>query len=86
LVHDVFSKKVGRLDAFIVAHSNYYTGQAQTKSDASRRKRSWENFIKSIDYEALKTRTKKKTVGNFKALFSKLGIKIKKPTKEGETE
>jgi hypothetical protein len=71
-----------KLDAQIALQAAVYAAPSYSKAGVSKKKRTWENFIKTLDYNTIKGSTKK-TVGNFKSLFSKLGVKIKAPKQEG---
>lgn len=70
------------LEAAIAAQANFYASPSYSKTDANKKKRTWNNFIKTLDYKSITSKAKNKTVGNFKTLFSKFGVKIKGPKKE----
>jgi hypothetical protein len=72
-----------KLDAYIALQSAVYAAPAYSKSDVSKKKRNWENFIKTLDYGSIVGKSNK-TVGNLKSLFSKLGVRIKTPEQGGK--
>jgi hypothetical protein len=68
-----------KLDAFIIAQATRYTSPTYSRSDVHKKNKSWGDFIKTLDYESLKSKVTKKTIGTYRSMFSRFGIMIKGP-------
>jgi len=67
-----------REKAMVTANAMLLSSPVYSKKDATQRRMAWDRFINSLTWGALEKKANKKTIGDFRNMFSRIGLKVRK--------
>jgi len=74
-----------RENAMVTANSMLLSTPVYDKRDVSKRRMAWEKFIQTLTWGSLEKKAHKKTVGDFKNMFSRVGLKVRQKKKDSDS-